>query len=43
VPKPPPPTLEQQHARALDGMNRAQNCDNLDGRARWAKGFPFQE
>ena len=41
--KPTPPTLEQQHERALDGMNHAQDRDNLDAWARWAKGFPFDE
>jgi hypothetical protein len=34
-------TLEQQHSRALDGMNRAQDGDNLDAWARGAKGFAF--
>ena len=43
APKPPHPTLEQQHARALDGMNRVQDRDNLDARAHWVKGFAFDE
>jgi hypothetical protein len=37
------PTLQQQHAQALEGMNRPQDRDNLDAWARWAKGFAFDE
>jgi hypothetical protein len=43
APKPPPPTLQQQYTRALDGMNRAQDRDNLDQWARWANGIAFDE
>ncbi len=37
APKPTPPTREQQHSWALAGMSRAQDRDNLDARARWAR------
>jgi hypothetical protein len=37
----PKPTMEQQHARVLDGLNRARDRVNLDAWARWAKGWLF--
>ena len=43
VPKPTPPTLQQQHARALDGPKRAQDRDTLGVWARGAEGFAFGE
>jgi hypothetical protein len=41
--KPAPPTLDLQLAPVLDGMKRAQDRDNLDAWACWAKGFAFEE
>ena len=39
----PPPTLEQQQARALAGTKRAPSRDNPDAWTHWAKGFASDE
>ena len=41
--RPPTPTLEEQHARLLSGLNAARTQANLDEWAKWGKQFPFSE